>query len=658
MIGDRSTFELDLKDITNIEDVQNLILTGTMSDGRVFRVDIGRLCYIKREPDIHNYFHSYSQYAAIRVDYNSLSAERVLWMKAYLEYMSAKDVRDETIRGILYNVKSFFNYCDFEGSQPVTLDELISHYRSYQLILQQKGRKGLYKVSTLSKLLNNARTFIQIACKLSDSEILALIPKFHSRGNIISERSTNLGDLEKYIQTCILIFNHFSDAILDNIYPVHVRVLESDDESLYWTAPSTQELKNIPNCIDKSGNLASFSDIEGSLSFFFDNDRSRKDFYRNSLVRNRQQWINNPSYYGKVYAYNLCVHCFFRIYLAFTAANVQPSLDLKISDLDLSKVGSTVFAKKYKNRAGKNVHFSASSYLKRLLLKYLKLREWVNTQGYKLDETQDINAYLFVTISEHKEIIRLVQGAGWSPMNNSLFFKDIKSISLRDIRNLAAEYIIKHSKGKLSLVAKKLNNTIAMVAKSYTSIDLESQAIEMNKFHEDLTLKVRQFNRDTVDAIPINIIDDIKKIDEVERIVTGSCSNLSELMPVRANGFNDSAPEPECGTFESCLFCKFFSVHTDFEDIHKLLSLREALLKTSSIRNDPEHYETAVEPTLYRISEIIKELQDKNAIVSEVIADVAQAIDEGIYHKYWDKQILIMEEKIKDANEGIIKWQL
>ncbi len=653
----RHTVEVDLKDIANIKDVQSLIIKGAMADGRIFRVDIGRLCYTKRDQDVHNYFHSYSQYAALRVDYHSLSSERTLWLSSYLEYISRKSVRNETIRGILYHVKSFFNYCDFEGSQPVTLDELINNYRSYQMVLQQKGKRGLYTVSSLSKLLNSAREFIQAAFHLSDSEILALIPKFHSRGNIVPERVVSLLDLEKYIQTCILVFNHFADAILENRYPVQVRLLESNDESLYWTAPSTQELKNIPNCLDESGNLAAFTDIEEALSFYFDSDRSRKDFYRYSLVRNRRQWMNNPSYYGKIYAYNLCVHCFFRVYLAFTAANVQPSLDLKISDLDLSKIGSASFAKKYKNRAGKNVHFSASSYLKRLLLKYLKLREWIDSQGYNADKTQDIDTYLFVTISEHKEIIRLVQGAGWSPMNNSLFFKDLTYVSLRDIRNLAAEYIIKQSQGKLSLVAKKLNNTIAMVAKSYTSIDLESQAIEMNNFHEDLTLKVRQFNRDTHEAIPINVITDIKKMDKTERIATGSCSNLSELTPVRVNGFNDNAPEPECGTFESCLFCKFFSIHTDFEDIHKLLSLKEALLKISSIRNDPEHFTIAVEPSIYRISEIIEAVHDKSSSVSDLIDEAVKAINEGIYHKYWDKQILVMEEMIKDTNKGIVKWQ-
>ena len=647
----RKTFELDLIDISTASNIQNLVIKGGMADGGVFRVDIGRVCYTKREKDIHNYFHAANQYEAARIDVSSLSQERIQWISRYLEYISQKNMRNETIRGILYQLKNFFNYCDFEGTQPTTFDDLIVNYQSYQLVLLQKVRSAIYSASTVYKLLSVNREFIQIAFNLSDAEILAFIPKPRHRETTLKTRDSSLDDLEKYIQTCILCFNHFADSVLENRYPVQVKLLDSDDEFLYWHAPSIQELKSIPNCLDKAGNLAAFSDIEKALSCYFESDRARKDFYRHSLVRNREKWMNDSFCPRKIYAYNFSVYCFFRIYVAFTAANVQPSLDLKISDLDVSKIGSGSFAKIYKHRAGKKVHFTSSSYLKRLLLKYLKLRSWVNDQEYAQD--QEVDDYLFVGISERKKMIRLLQNAGWSTMTNSLFFKRIKPISLREIRGLAGEYVIKQSKGKLSLVAKKLNNTITAVAKSYTSIDLESQAIEMNEFHEGVSLKIQQFNRDTCDIIPINIVEENHVSGKVERIATGSCSNLSSVDPIRATGFNKNAPDPECGTFESCLFCKFFSLHLDFEDIHKLLSLKEALLKTSIIRNDPEHFNVAVEPSIYRISEIVENLQNQKPDTKNLVDDVKNTIEMGIYNDNWTKQIMMLEKVIKESNEEL-----
>ena len=122
-------------------------------------------------------------------------------------------------------------------------------------------------------------------------------------------------------------------------------------------------------------------------------------------------------------------------------------------------------------------------------------------------------------------------------------------------------------------------------------------------------------------------------------IPTGSCSNLSNYDPVKAIGFSEEALNPSCATFESCLFCEFFAVHRNFEDIHKLLSLREALLKSSAIRNDPEHHLISIEPSLDRISEIIDILQKGGDSIKELINDVEQHINVQIYNEYWSKHI-------------------
>src|SRR5699024_10342312 len=201
-----------------------------MADGGVFRVDIGRVCYTKREKDIHNYFHAANQYEAARIDVSSLSQERIQWVSRYLEYISQKNMRNETIRGILYQLKNFFNYCDFEGTQPTTFDDLIVNYQSYQLVLLQKVRSAIYSASTVYKLLRVNREFIKIAFNLSDAEILAFIPKPRHRETTLKTRDSSLDDLEKYIQTCILCFNHFADSVLENRYPVQVKLLDSDDE--------------------------------------------------------------------------------------------------------------------------------------------------------------------------------------------------------------------------------------------------------------------------------------------------------------------------------------------------------------------------------------------------------------------------------------------
>lgn len=645
ILKSRKVIVVNIDDIAKINKAQCLILEGRKANGSIFKVDIGRICYTIREEDSGKGLHKTKKYLTGAVDPQSLSLKRSKWLKDYLLHILSKGLRNESIRAELYQLRYFFNFCDFNGSKPTTLSDLVSNYKSYQLVLYQKGQgnnKLSYSEGVICKRLNTAREFIQVVFNLSDSNVLAIIPKpRHSSRNIhIKPRSTNLMDLQNYLQICIQVFTKFSDAILENRYPIQINPLNSSCDSMYWHSPFASELKILPNCVNEHRELISFEKLEASLARYFKRSDSSKQFYRDTLIYSRNAWLNEPLTNKKIYAYNLCVYCFFKIYIGFTAGNVQPTLDLKITDLDIKKIGLSVFAKKHKHRAGRKVDFTSSSQLKRLVVKYLKLRQWLD--GLEL-VNKDSESFLFVTISEKRQVIRLCGNASSSTMQRSPLFKGVKNITAQDLRRLCGEYIIRQSKGNISLVAKKLNNSIATTAKSYTSIDMESQTIEMNKYHEELSFKIHQFNRSTNKTIPINILEH----EESHRVASGSCTNLTESTPVRADGFNSNAPDPICGTFETCLFCKFFSIHIDFEDLHKLLSLREALLKASIIRADPEHHQFAVAPSLYRINEILKVLRERNSTIRSLILEVEQTIEMRVYNDNWDKQIEIMTKEAK-----------
>jgi hypothetical protein len=322
---------------------------------------------------------------------------------------------------------------------------------------------------------------------------------------------------------------------------------------------------------------------------------------------------------------------FFHTYLGFTGANIQPTLDLKISDIDLDKIGSTTFAKKHKFRAGRAVHFTAPSHLRREILKYLRLREWADNLGL----AGGAEDYLFATISTKCELRRLERSSASCIIKKSTLFEGITKLASSDVRDIASEYFIRKSGGKISLVAKKLNNSITTAARSYTAIDIETQAQEMYRFHEELDAKIRQFNRTSSSPVPVELAMD----DSAERVATGSCINIEGRTPARADGFNNEAPEPSCGTFESCLFCEYFAIHKDFEDIHKILSLREALHTTSVIRNDQEHHEAVIQPAIFRINEIMAIVSEKDSVTKALIVKAEEALIMGNYSKYWNRQI-------------------
>lgn len=643
--SDRQLIYIGTKQVEEITHPQYTIIVGSRSDGVAFKVDIGRICYTTRENNSDNLPHKKRRYITGLVDKSTLSLERIKWLKRYLIEITQKDWRDETLRGKLHSVRYFFDFCDFEGSKPITLEDLVSNYKYYQVTLYQQGRSSGRKSTSASNLYNKlitARDFIKIAFRLSDTDMLNLIPKHRYTIGGSKERGSSLADLKKFLQTCITCFNDFSDALLNNKYPISVTLPNSLDNDYYWDSTHTSGVKKLTNCFDDKREPLPFDDIKHVLANYYDNEESQKYYYQNTLIKYREQWTSGKLNSKKSYAYNLCTYCFYYIYLAFTAANVQPTLDLKITDVNLDKLGLSTFAKKHKYRAGRKIEFHAPSQLKRYLIQYLKLREWL----HDIELSGDCQDYLFVSISEHRQLKRFSRSSTSSIVKKSALFEDVKKIPARDIRNLCAEYFIKHSQGNLSLVAKKLNNSLTTVAKSYTSIDINSQAIEMNQYHEKMSNIILRSNRANEQTVPIKTSTDY----DMERIPTGSCSNLSDNSPIRAVGFNNKAPAPSCATFESCLFCEFFAVHIDFEDIHKLLSLREALLKSSAIRNDSEHHLTAIEPSLYRINEIIEALQEKDSKVIDLINDVKQQVGSQIYSEYWSKHIefLTLESQPND----------
>ncbi|MGV3002788.1 hypothetical protein [Vibrio sp. E150_018] len=636
----RPLIEVNPNYLPKVYSPQAVVVKGVRSDGIHFKVDIGRVCYLDREMDSAHHL-SGKHYIPSSVNRNSLSSVRVEWLRNYLYTAFHRGWRDETLRQNLHCLRHFFHFCDFDGGlKPITRDELVSEYQRYQNILDQRGcvsGNSSLKSSSIFKRLNTARNFIQWAFQLSNNEILALIPKQRSRQShtVNESRSVSLKDGQVYLRTCAVYFNQFADSILDNQYPIPVSPPYDEREHLYWHSYKGNSLVSLPNCFTQKGEPLPYQEIKDVLAKNFQGTFATKaEFYDRALIHNRNKWIQGKLTPQKIYAYNLSVFCFFQIYLAFTAANVQPTLDLQISDIDTNKVGFSAFAKKHKFRAGRSIKFEAPSQLKREVLKYLKLRAWAESLGLP----GDVQKYLFVKIGEGSKLKRFDRSNNVSLTRKSFLFKGVANVSSRDIRQLAGEYFIRKSQGKVSLIAKKLNNSITTTAKSYTSIDIETQAQEMNRYHEELSSQVRYFNRTTHSSIPVIFASE----DESERIATGSCSNIDGVVPSRAKGFNSKAPEPACGTFESCLFCEYFAIHEDFEDIHKLLSLKEALNTTSMIRNDSEHHEAVVKPAIFRIEEILDFVSNNNHELREVIRLAEDNIEMGNFNQHWGRQIEIL----------------
>jgi len=90
--------------------------------------------------------------------------------------------------------------------------------------------------------------------------------------------------------------------------------------------------------------------------------------------------------------------------------------------------------------------------------------------------------------------------------------------------------------------------------------------------------------------------------------------------------------EPDCRTFEGCLFCKNYKVHSDIDDVHKLISFKYLLKESLILAHTEKHFNEKVLPVLDRIEQVL------DVIKSNFSGDVSQLDD--IERDVFDREIL------------------
>ena len=124
------------------------------------------------------------------------------------------------------------------------------------------------------------------------------------------------------------------------------------------------------------------------------------------------------------------------------------------------------------------------------------------------------------------------------------------------------------------------------------------------------------------------------KIDEVsEKTAIGGCQEPTPKIHI---GFTSELEQPNCSNPSSCLFCENYVVHSDREDLRKLMSLKKIL--AMSDKNDEAIILTK------RINEILKILYDKYPEKIEDFIFVAKSVELGEFDEYWQDHLNLLLE--------------
>ena len=321
---------------------------------------------------------------------------------------------------------------------------------------------------------------------------------------------------------------------------------------------------------------------------------------------------------NKIKMINLAFAAFVNCFTSVSAINFSQLLTLTIDDLkNLDSSTKGVRVTTIKPRAGyKKIELSIPLKFNKLLNEFLSFRNWVkNHFNFPLREN-----LLFLGLNNPLAINQKNELISYSENQHNLYrkwfktkFPEINWIPVSNLRSTIANIYHNESKN-IQVVAKKLGNTPQVVSSAYSEATEQQVLSEMTDTFQNIA------NTAPVIAhTPITV-----KVDIVNSLTTDMGHCFSKIPLLNSNYQNIDLEKPNCSNPVSCLFCENYVIHTDEEDIHKLLSAKKVFEMANSSQNSENIY-----LVIQKINDILDYLIQYNSKTEQEIFQISQLISKG-----------------------------
>lgn len=605
------------------------------SNGKRY-LDFGSLCYLRRKVPTRN---AQINYVGSKVDLSSLEHQRLLITRHLIE-LARQKLNFTTALHLFTTTKIFIDWIDDQKNQYSfgKMESLKEAYRDYtSYLLQRINDSGIraapLKQASAFSRQTAARLVITIATGLHESEVTSLatyITRRHNLGHI------NLKQPNSDIQA-----RTFS-ALVNFIEEAHQLLVRGDEFPMRLASPGNEPhfLYSCNQITNKSNNAEfSINRMLNSCPKFPTWDEVSKYFNLSGKGHATKQERSNYETARKANTRkNLELKCELRLqvgnhamcagmlaFIAATGANysIAQALEMDSSEIVPSTQGQRFSGTKARAN-GKIVYPEFGVQFAPIFRKILELREWV-LNGRKSD-------LVFMVAPQNSNSISFIGQCNLVTLK-SLLLKcqpATKWIAPRQWRKNVSYQYIGISGGDFQLTAEKLGNTERTLQLNYSRPALEEFAAQMSGFFDAMYSAAVDRTRN-VESIPVRITD-TKRPEAVTGI--GSCENGFVAEPMRAPGFTQMAPKPSCNDPETCLFCAFYAVHADEDDIRRLLSLRY-LITAINGQQPHDKWITKFGPTIHRIDEILISIQEKSYNSKETINRICDEVESGALHTFW-----------------------
>lgn len=630
----RQVVIIDAKD-ANIEVIHPqfaVLMFSNPTDKGMRYLDVGSFCYMRRSTVL--------PHKVIRpVDLSSLDNARIPFVQGLIEHLRLK--RNTSASDDFSKIKLFVDWIDaqvqrYAFDDAASMREAYSDYTRHLLYrMNSSGINGQpIKNTSAATLQARARTVLMLATGLSEPEakgVVTCIPK--NRGQA-SHVNLKLPSIDVQARTFASLINYIDEAhrllVEGGEFPLHLVSPNGESYYLYSMMGESEKSKNakfsLARMLTQYSKFPSWSQVAEHFGLAGNSAATRIE--RANYDDNRRRFRKNNEDLRSCLRRQIGTCAVVAGMLAFIAAtgcNLSVVQNLEVDTLEIvpSTQGNRFSGTKARAN-GKTVYPEFGARFAPVFKKYLQLRQWI---------LNGIDSSLVFPVGGARS--SGVSQAGATAINS---LKRLMTNALPKTswvtptqwrKNVSYQYV-KHSGGDMALTAEKLSNTEQTVRQNYSRPALDDFAAEMTGFFESMHQAAINRTR-SVERISVRITDE-KKPEAVTGI--GLCEKALVAEPKRALGFTAWAPTPACGDPETCLFCEFYAVHADEEDIRRLLSLRY-LIQATKAQQPFDHWESKFGPTIHRIDEVLSAIQDTDGRIEATIRRVRDEVESGALDPFW-----------------------
>lgn len=622
---------LDFNDLkTEVLRPESVVIVHSKSENSTGRrtADLGCLCYFSRDAV------SGKKLVGTAVDLATLDIKRTHTVKGLVSYLRAGGAG--SVERKHTEVKRFFDWIDEQGTH-FAFDDLESMkyaYCEYSLHLSHLSNLsqvgGGISKTTAEGYQKAAAIVVSFALDLTLEKVQSFTTLIRrTRGGIV--RPGDISSQEERSRTFSALVNFIDEVhrvvVLGEGLPLRLSSPNDDDFYLYVSGQLGRKAQNPESILfhlKQYREFPKFSVIFGGSGISQEAAEKNKIYNEHSNCRaSIRNFKKNPKGYAATVLVNRALSVGLMTFISATGTNLSVVQELEIHT---EKVVPSTQGKRYsgtKGRAdGKEVYPEFGVDYAPVFKKIMDLRKWLlNDRESHLVfpyETQkgEIGSVEPISIINLKKLFGVVlPNTSW-----------VTPTQWR--KGVGTEYI-KLSGGDTILTSEKLGNTESVVRTHYSRPSMEDTAVELTAFFDSVYSTAIRRTR-SLSEIPVTVIEDS---EHPSNIPTGHCDRPEEHRPVLADGFTSFAPVPSCGEPTTCLFCVYFGVHADEQDVRRLISL-EYLLKASKGSMANEKYIERYSPMLHRIDEVLSEIGKISGLT--LVASIRAEVESGKLDKFWE----------------------